>query len=78
MADGADHGSVLDEDEVTVEVRHPVGAIVSVRFEGEEMRELRDEVNLADDQVSSFIKKAVRAYIADRRDAREAGSSRSG
>ena len=71
MAD-EDYGSILDEEEVTVEVRRPVGGIVSVRFNGEEMRELRSEVNLDGGKVSSFIKRAVWALITQRRAEREA------
>ena len=42
---------------MTVEVRRPVGGIVSVRFNGEEMRELRSEVNL-DDGTSQLVHQA--------------------
>lgn len=67
-----EYGSILDEEEVEVEVSRPVGGIVSVRFNGGEMRELRSEVNLAGGKVSSFIKQAVWAYIAQQRSEREA------
>ena len=64
-------GGILDEEEVAVEVRRPVGGIVSVRFNDAEMRELRTEVNLAQEKVSSFIKQAVRSHIAQRRAERD-------
>ena len=67
-----EYGSILDEEEVEVDVRRPVGGIVSVRFNGGEMQELRSEVNLAGGKVSSFIKQAVWAYIAQQRSEREA------
>ena len=66
-----DFGSILDEEEVSIDVRRPVGGVVSVRFNGEEMRRLRSEVNRTDEKVSSFIKKAVFMYIASRRGRRD-------
>ena len=62
-----DFGSILDEEEVAVDVRKPIGGVVSVRFNGDEMRVLRSEVNRTHERISSFIKEAVFAHIASRR-----------
>ena len=66
-----DFGSILDEEEIAVDVRKPVGGVVSVRFNGHEMRVLRSEVNRTNEKISSFIKRAVFTYIASRRQERE-------
>lgn len=68
-----DFGSILDEEEVVVDVRRPIGGVVSVRFNGDEMRVLRSEVNRTNERISSFIKEAVFAHIALRRHERGPG-----
>ena len=64
MTDKEDYGSILDEEEIEVEVRKPAGGVVSVRFTGEEMRALLREVEEMGGTVTSFIREAVLARVA--------------
>lgn len=66
MTDKEDYGSILDEEEIEVEVRKPVGGVVSVRFTGEEMPTLLRAVEETGGTVTSFIREAVLAHIAER------------
>ena len=66
MTDKEDYGSILNEEEVEVEVRKPVGGVVSVRFTGEEMWALLRATEETGGTVTGFIRKAVLARVAER------------
>ena len=61
MTDKEDYGSILDEEEIEVEVRKPVGGVVSVRFTGEEMRALLRAAEETGGTVTGFIREAALA-----------------
>lgn len=69
MTDKQDYGSILDEEEVEVEVRKPVGGVVSVRFTGEEMPALLRAAEETGGTVTGFIREAVLARVAGRQTA---------
>lgn len=54
----------LEDDELVFEVVKPLGGVVSVRFNGDEMRRLRAEVRKSGATVSSLIKQATLGHIA--------------
>ena len=63
-----DHATdIADDDELTFEVVKPLGGVISVRFNGEEMRRLREEVRQSDTTVSALIKQATLTHIAQRK-----------
>ena len=64
MTDEEDYGSILDEEEIEVEVQKPVGVVVSVRFSGDEMLALRGAVRESGGMMTSFIRDAVLARVA--------------
>lgn len=66
MTDEEDYGSILDEEEIEVEVQKPVGVVVSVRFSGDEMLALRGAVRESGGMMTSFIRDAVLARVARR------------
>lgn len=66
MTDEEDYGSILDEEEIEVEVQKPVGVVVSVRFSGDEMLALRGAVRESGGMMTSFIREAVLARVAKR------------
>ena len=66
MTDKEDYGSILDEEEIEVDVRKPVGGVVSVRFTGEEMPALLRAAEETGGTVTGFIREAVLARVADR------------
>lgn len=55
-----------DDDELTFEVVKPLGGVISVRFNGEEMRQLREEIRRSDTTMSALIKQATLTHIAQR------------
>ena len=59
--DATDFGEV---EELTFEVVKPLGGVVSVRFNGQEMQQLREEVRRSGATVSALIKQATLAHIA--------------
>lgn len=66
MTDKEDYGSILDEEEIEVGVRKPVGGVVSVRFTGEEMPALLRAAEETGGTVTGFIREAVLARVAER------------
>ena len=69
MTDKEDYGSILDEEEIEVEVRKPVGGVVSVRFTGEEMPTLLRAAEETSETATGFIREAVLARVAERQTA---------
>ena len=70
----SDHTTdIADDDELAFEVVKPLGGVISVRFNGEEMRRLREEVRQSDTTVSALIKQATLTHIAQRDRERGAG-----
>lgn len=69
-----DFGSILDEEEIEVGVRTPVGVVVSVRFSGDEMLVLRRAVGESGGTVTSFIREAVLARVAGQQPAGQRGA----
>ena len=70
----SDHTTdIADDDELAFEVVKPLGGVISVRFNGEEMRRLREEVRQSDTTVSALIKQATLTHIAQRNLERGAG-----
>ena len=64
----SDHTTdIADDDELAFEVVKPLGGVISVRFNGEEMRRLREEVRQSDTTVSALIKQATLTHIAQRK-----------
>ena len=57
---------IADDDELTFEVVKPLGGVISVRFNGEEMRQLREEIRRSDTTMSALIKQATLTHIAQR------------
>lgn len=64
---------IADDDELTFEVVKPLGGVISVRFNGAEMRRLREAVRQSDTTVSALIKQATLTHIAQRNRERGAG-----
>ena len=54
----------LDDEELTFEIVKPLGGIISVRFNGDEMLRLRGEVQRRNTTVSGLIKEATLTHIA--------------
>ena len=74
MTDEEDYGSILDEEEIEVEVQKPVGVVVSVRFSGDEMLALRRAVGKSGGTVTGFIREAVLARVAGQQPAGQRGA----
>ena len=53
-----------DDEELTFEVVKPLGGVISVRFNGDEMLQLREEVRRRNTTVSGLIKEATLTHIA--------------
>lgn len=54
----------VEDEELAFEVVKPLGGVISVRFNGEEMLRLREEVRLRNTTVSGLIKEATLTHIA--------------
>ena len=53
-----------ETEELAFEVVKPLGGVISVRFNGEEMLQLREEVRRRNTTVSGLIKEATLTHIA--------------